>query len=494
MRLENSLGVQDMKLHLNNVGIIKDSEVKLQGLTVITGKNSSGKTTVGKTIYSLISAGNNTVEAFDESRRLYICSQLLNIERLSQIRRIARMRFNQPKEGDVIRKTLWELAMHRFIQLDAEELFVYLLTLKSVLNELTPEKYKSFCLESLKDESSYADSLINYVYDNFYEWQQKSLAICQTTLDITGDENAYYNFVKDRTVAYLNHEFNKQIRPISVKGATARIVLEHQNKIVVDARVKSSTSTVFSKESTFVYPYNRCIFIDNPFVIDRLQEFSEKSNSLRHSFDERAASAIITSDDIESHDDILLGLLLESEKKNYFDDVEIQTKYKSVFEQINKVVPGEFFKGTNGFFYVTNGTKLSVNNLATGSKMFFIIKKLLINGLLNDGTMLVLDEPESHLHPDWINKFAEMLVVLVKNINVNVLLTTHSPNLLLAISVYTKQYDLVDKTNFYLADIGNDGSSHIKDIKENINEGYAHLSLPLVEMNIKLKKFETEGN
>ena len=483
-----------MKLYLNNVGIIKDSEVKLEGLTVITGKNSSGKTTVGKTIYSLISAGNNTVEAFDEARRLYICSQLNNIERLTQIRRIARMRFNAPKESDVVSKTLWTLAMHRFIQLDAEELLVYLITLKSVLEELTPEKYKSFCLESLKDESAYADNLINFIYDNFYEWQRKALEICQMTLDITGDENAYYNFVKDRTAAYLNHEFNKQIRPVSVKGTTARIVLEHQNKTIVDARVKSRNSTEFSKESSFVYPYDRCIFIDNPFVIDRLQEFSEASNSLRHSFDERTTDAIITSDDIESHDDTLIRLLLASEKKNYFDDVEIQTKYKSVFEKINKIVPGEFLKGTNGFFYVTNGAKLSVNNLATGSKMFFIIKKLLINGLLNDGTMLVLDEPESHLHPDWINKFAEMLVVLVQNISVNVVLTTHSPNLLLALSVYTKQYDVVNRTNFYLADIGNDGSSNIKDIKENINEGYAHLSLPLVEMNIKLKKIATEEN
>ena len=483
-----------MKLYLNNVGIVKDSEVKLEGLTVITGKNSSGKTTVGKTIYSLISAGNNTVEAFDESRRVYICSQLNNIERLTQIRRIVRMRFNPPKESDIVSKTLWTLAMHRYIQLDVEDLLMYLITLKSVIGELSPEQYKTFCLKALQDDSAYADSLINYIYDNFYEWQQKALEICQLTLDITGDEKAYYNFVKDRTAAYLNHEFNKQIRPVSIKGTTARILFEHQNKTIVDVRVKSRSSIDFSKESTFVYPYDRCIFIDNPFVIDRLHEFSENTNSLRHSFDEHAADAIITSDDIESHDDTLIRLLLESEKKNYFDDVEIQTKYKSVFEQINKIVPGEFMKGTNGFFYVTNGARLSVNNLATGSKMFFIIKKLLMNGLLNDGTMLVLDEPESHLHPDWINKFAEMLVVLVKNIDVNVVLTTHSPNLLLALSVYTKQYDMVSRTNFYLAEIGNDGSSHIKDIKENINEGYAHLSLPLVEMNIKLKKITTEEN
>ena len=112
-----------MKLFLNN------SEVKLDGLTVITGKNSSGKTTVGKTIYSLISAGNNTVEAFDESRRTYICSQLNNIERLTQIRRIIRMRYDPPKENDVVSTTLWMLAMHRYNQLDVEELLTYLFTL-----------------------------------------------------------------------------------------------------------------------------------------------------------------------------------------------------------------------------------------------------------------------------------------------------------------------------------------------------------------------------
>ena len=485
-----------MKLFLNNVGIIKNSEVKLDGLTVITGKNSSGKTTVGKTIYSLISAGNNTVEAFDESRRTYICSQLNNIERLTHIRRIIRMRYDPPKENDVVSTTLWMLAMHRYNQLDVEELLTYLFTLKSIFHELTPEQYKSFCLEYNKNREadSYISNLISIISENFYEWQKKVLEICQMTLDITGDESAYYNFVKDRTVAYLNHEFNKQIRPISSRGATARIVLVDLNQTIVDARIKSRNSAEFSKDSSFMYPYDRCIFIDNPFVIDRLQEVSEKSDSLRLSFEDRTSNTIITSDDIESHDDILIRLLLESEKKNYFDDVEIQTRYKSVFEQINKIVPGEFLRGSNGFFYVTNGAKLSVNNLATGSKMFFIIKKLLLNGLLNDGTVLVLDEPESHLHPDWINKFAEMLVVLVENINVNVLLTTHSPNLLLALSVYTKQYEMFHKTNFYLAEIGNDGSSHIKDIKENINEGYAHLSLPLVEMNIKLKKMATEEN
>ena len=58
-----------MELSLHNVGIIRDSRVNLDGLTVITGKNSSGKTTVGKVVYSLIAAGSNPVEAFEERRK-----------------------------------------------------------------------------------------------------------------------------------------------------------------------------------------------------------------------------------------------------------------------------------------------------------------------------------------------------------------------------------------------------------------------------------------
>ena len=43
-----------MKIRLKNIGIIQDSTIDINGLTVITGQNNSGKTTVGKAIYSLI--------------------------------------------------------------------------------------------------------------------------------------------------------------------------------------------------------------------------------------------------------------------------------------------------------------------------------------------------------------------------------------------------------------------------------------------------------
>ena len=45
-----------MIFSINNIGIIKSAEVKVDGLTVISGANNSGKTTVGKALYSVSSA------------------------------------------------------------------------------------------------------------------------------------------------------------------------------------------------------------------------------------------------------------------------------------------------------------------------------------------------------------------------------------------------------------------------------------------------------
>jgi len=43
-----------MRLNINNIGIIKEADIALNGLTVIAGKNDSGKSTVSKVLYSMI--------------------------------------------------------------------------------------------------------------------------------------------------------------------------------------------------------------------------------------------------------------------------------------------------------------------------------------------------------------------------------------------------------------------------------------------------------
>ena len=43
-----------MRFQIENIAKIKSAKVKLNGLTVIAGENGSGKSTVGKMLFSVI--------------------------------------------------------------------------------------------------------------------------------------------------------------------------------------------------------------------------------------------------------------------------------------------------------------------------------------------------------------------------------------------------------------------------------------------------------
>ena len=45
-----------MEFSIRGIGIIKEADIKMDGLTVIAGSNNSGKTTVGRALYAVTSA------------------------------------------------------------------------------------------------------------------------------------------------------------------------------------------------------------------------------------------------------------------------------------------------------------------------------------------------------------------------------------------------------------------------------------------------------
>lgn len=46
----------NMELSIKNIGKIKEADVSISGITVIAGENNTGKSTVGKVLFSLISS------------------------------------------------------------------------------------------------------------------------------------------------------------------------------------------------------------------------------------------------------------------------------------------------------------------------------------------------------------------------------------------------------------------------------------------------------
>lgn len=112
---------------------------------------------------------------------------------------------------------------------------------------------------------------------------------------------------------------------------------------------------------------------------------------------------------------------------------------------------------------------------------FVIIKTLLLNNTISFGSTVILDEPETHLHPEWQLVLAEIIVLLHKEFNIHVILTTHSPYFLRAIEVFSDKYGVTSKCNFYLAENDN-GYARFTDKTKDREDIYKKLAKPLQDL------------
>jgi predicted ATP-dependent endonuclease of OLD family len=135
------------------------------------------------------------------------------------------------------------------------------------------------------------------------------------------------------------------------------------------------------------------------------------------------------------------GLLaLEREYKLPFDKTQIDILVKAelpetkelksnavkVLDKISGVIDGEVVF-ENDTFYVkkNNGTLVEFNSEADGFRKFGLLWKLLRNGLVEKGTTLLWDEPESSINPELIPTLIEILLEL-QNGGVQIFIATHS--------------------------------------------------------------------
>lgn len=124
-------------------------------------------------------------------------------------------------------------------------------------------------------------------------------------------------------------------------------------------------------------------------------------------------------------------------------------------------------------------------NTSAGLKSIGILQLLLENRKLKENSYLIMDEPEVHLHPEWQVKLAKILVLLVKDLNVNLFINSHSPQFIEAIEVYSIKYGLKDETNFYLTEKDENSTKfNVKKIEyENLYELYDNLGNPYDEID-----------
>ena len=428
---------ESMKLKVSNVAKIKEAVIKVDGITVIAGENNAGKSTIGKLLFAIYNAMYNMEEKIAQEKRNKIREIIFYFfqnEKLYQQNNYANFsenRYRYYRWSEKIAEYVFHMSEEN-VQDDSEALIQVLLEgLRNVevyWNEEQRMDFSKACADKLEPILKVSDQKV--MLEVISRW--------------------------------FGAVFEGQISPLREEGIESEIELE----------IKDSTISYVFRDNVCINLeagigiLHEAFYIDNPFVLDAMSHM-------------RYANAKRT----ERH---LLNFLC-NEKEDVFDGifnvVTAKEKLKEINDLLGEVIKGEFVQ-QEGEYCLTapEYTKpLSIKNMSTGMKSFALIKRLLENAAIKEKDVLILDEPEIHLHPEWQLLYAELIVLLQKQFDLSMVITTHSPYFLDAIDIYSQKYETANRVNFYLAE--NDGNtSSLSDVTGNIDRIYQKLSDPMQKL------------
>lgn len=116
--------------------------------------------------------------------------------------------------------------------------------------------------------------------------------------------------------------------------------------------------------------------------------------------------------------------------------------------------------------------RLREANTSMGAKSFLTVSQLLCHGVIHRDTILILDEPEIHLHPQWQIDYARLLARLVHDLDVRLVVTTHSPYFLDALHVYARAYGMAERYQVMLPQPGDNGAVEFHESSESEQAAY----------------------
>lgn len=416
-----------MKLIIKNFSRIKESTIEIDGITVIAGHNNTGKSTIGKILFSLFNSLNNMDEKIERQRRREI-STICNLH--------IRNYFAHSQDADIniTRRLSSKLGQNLS---------------SSIINSID---------NTLEVDKIYAIITDYFNKNNILIEENSIMDISNKIVSIMELPNSLV--MCEIISRYFENVFFGQVNCLNKKELDATLELVIKDKKIITSFKNNRCINCEANYSIL----HEAFYIDDPFIIDKVsQEFNDELSVIR--------SHILNKISIKESS-ILDGL---------FEAVIAKEKLEDIFTVLNKVIDGKLIMdGDEIRLDLENFNEpIIVNNLSTGLKSFLIIKILLEKAILKEKDVLILDEPEIHLHPEWQLVYAEIIVLLQKTFDLSILVTTHSSEFLEAIEYFSKKHLINNKCKYYLASSDN-GLSIFKDVTGNLNEIYNQMIQPSI--------------
>lgn len=435
-----------MKLKLSNIGIVKSAEIEVNTITMLTGNNNSGKSTIGKVLY-----GTSVVQNMISNEEILINKYKSILNELSGISRWMN-NSEYHKLFDETRELFNNIEMPYIY--DDEELD--LLTFSEKIDRLDTN----------------INQLIELI-DSFSEVEpmsQKNFDISVINLKQRVEQSADDNATKIITFEdILRTEFSGNfVSENKKKNEKSFIEVFEDNGDIIKLYTKNDEIDFNKSVFETSREYAEAIYFDDPFLLDdpflRPRPVHISRNNPLSKYKHRRNT--------------LFQLNHASRRRNYFDETIQDKNIKEIF---SKVLGGEVRRGNGGYFYKRPNfiSEVSFDSLSAGMKAFSIIQMMMEYGLLNNIEYLILDEPETHLHPEWQVKFAELVTLISQYYPIRILVTSHSPYFIEALDIYSKKNNIKDVKFYHSQSTENLDLCTFEDVTNNLDVVYTDMYRPL---------------
>ncbi|MBE0357904.1 AAA family ATPase [Pseudoalteromonas aliena] len=421
-----------MKIHIKNFGTIKNAEVCIGGLTVIAGENDTGKSTIGKILFSLVKAFNKIEDDLLEDKH----SKIMNV--VETIYFTIRKSIPLSAESD-IKRTFFPPTFFEHILIHGEEA-IY--------------DRQSF-LKILYSEGRIENSLFNF--------SLKQMAIIRSYLNESNDpakakigavRKAFYSEFRGDIVNKLTDENAK----IEINdGATLILSMEWSKSELIKFDVNDDFS------------YDDSTYFDSSVVL-QFHHFIQGAKTLfdvGHSRNNGLMVPLHVKDLSRKLNESMYTIDLKEQNINGADS--------------DSIYGGDFYydRDSKQFLLSRNGLKYASSNVASGIKNLGVFDMLVHGGHINNKTLTIIDEPEVNLHPDWQVKYAKSIALLAQT-GANIIVTTHSPYIIEALHLYSEKFEI--SPSFYQTNKVPNGVE-FDDVTDELSKVIDKLSRPLEDLH-----------
>ena len=170
---------------------------------------------------------------------------------------------------------------------------------------------------------------------------------------------------------------------------------------------------------------------------------------------------------------------IKSNQESLFSELDRNKMIKTFGDKIHDIIGGRFDYDPDdkSYYYESQGIKYSLDNVASGVKAFSALDLFIKYGVIRDDSTIILDEPETNLHPLWQVRFAELLVSLSENTGIRVVVNSHSPFFIEALELCCSRKLNKDDYRLYFTEMDK-GIAAIKDVTSNSSSIYDSLAAP----------------